>query len=126
MVLWLKINISNIGFDRNHKDESCGKSDATSGERFLLKNPQPNPRYGSSCVVIDKSHLLVIGGCGGPNCIYNDAWLLTFDLTLQTAWEWKQINANHESKIRSISALVSPSMSNWTESRVYKLCKEEQ
>ncbi|MCP9259084.1 hypothetical protein DINM_002058 [Dirofilaria immitis] len=39
-------------------------------------DPQPNPRYGSSCVVLDKSHLLVVGGCGGPNCIYNDAWLL--------------------------------------------------
>ncbi|EFO25330.2 hypothetical protein LOAG_03159 [Loa loa] len=78
--------------DRIYKDQSCGKSDASSGQQFLLKSPQPNPRYGSSCVVIDKSHLLVIGGCGGPNCIYNDAWLLTFDLTLQTAWEWKQIN----------------------------------
>lgn len=34
----------------------------------------------------------MVGGCGGPNCIYNDAWLLIFDLTLQTAWKWKQIN----------------------------------
>ncbi|VDO07402.1 unnamed protein product [Brugia timori] len=93
-VLDITTKIWHIPSFENHKDESCGKSDATSSERFLLKNPQPNPRYGSSCVVIDKSHLLVIGGCGGPNCIYNDAWLLTFDLTLQTAWEWKEINAS--------------------------------
>ncbi|VBB26434.1 unnamed protein product [Acanthocheilonema viteae] len=78
-------------FVEDHKDGNCEKLDA-SNEPFLLKGPQPNPRYGSSCVVIDKSHLLVVGGCGGPNCIYNDAWLLTFDLTLQHAWEWKQIN----------------------------------
>ncbi|CAG9537510.1 unnamed protein product, partial [Cercopithifilaria johnstoni] len=70
-------------FVENHKDRSYGKLDALSSEPFLLKSPRPNPRYGSSCVVIDKSHLLVVGGCGGPNCIYNDAWLLTFDLTLQ-------------------------------------------
>uniref|UniRef100_A0A8R1U2S1 F-box domain-containing protein n=1 Tax=Onchocerca volvulus TaxID=6282 RepID=A0A8R1U2S1_ONCVO len=76
-------------FVENHEDRNRRKS---SVEQFLLKSPQPNPRYGSSCVIIDKSHLLVVGGCGGPNCIYNDAWLLTFDLTMQTAWEWKQIN----------------------------------
>ncbi|VDO29224.1 unnamed protein product [Onchocerca flexuosa] len=75
-----------------HMPSFAEKSDTSSVEELLLKSPQPNPRYGSSCVVIDKSHLLVVGGCGGPNCIYNDAWLLTFDLTMQTAWKWKQIN----------------------------------
>uniref|UniRef100_A0A0R3S530 F-box domain-containing protein n=1 Tax=Elaeophora elaphi TaxID=1147741 RepID=A0A0R3S530_9BILA len=79
-------------FVENHKNASYGKLDAASSESPLLKSLQPNPRYGSSCVVIDKSHLLVVGGCGGPNCIYNDAWLLTFDLTLRKAWEWKQVN----------------------------------
>ncbi|KAM3723983.1 F-box only protein [Dirofilaria immitis] len=79
-------------FTENHKNQNCEKSDVSLVEQFLFKSPQPNPRYGSSCVVLDKSHLLVVGGCGGPNCIYNDAWLLTFDLTMQTAWEWKQIN----------------------------------
>uniref|UniRef100_A0A915PJX4 F-box domain-containing protein n=1 Tax=Setaria digitata TaxID=48799 RepID=A0A915PJX4_9BILA len=77
---------------KNHRDQDCGKSRVPTVEQFILKSPEPNPRYGSSCVKIDKSHLLVVGGCGGPNCIYNDAWLLTFDLTLQNSWEWKQIS----------------------------------
>lgn len=34
-----------------------------------------------------------MGGCGGPNNLYNDAWLL--DMT-QEPWQWKQINIRNK------------------------------
>lgn len=45
--------------------------------------PKPTPRYGQSQIVIDDKHLLIIGGCGGPNLIMSDVWLLTM--------EWNQL-----------------------------------
>jgi hypothetical protein len=37
----------------------------------------PTPRYGQTQISIDDTHILVIGGCGGPNQIFSDVWLLT-------------------------------------------------
>lgn len=48
----------------------------------------PSPRYGQSQLALDDSHALIIGGCGGPNKLYNDVWLLTIS---DKAWEWKEL-----------------------------------
>lgn len=37
---------------------------------------KPNERYGHSQTVLDNDHILIMGGCGGPNGLYNDVWLL--------------------------------------------------
>lgn len=37
---------------------------------------KPNERYGHSQTVLDDNHVLIMGGCGGPNGLYNDVWLL--------------------------------------------------
>uniref|UniRef100_F1KWI4 F-box only protein 42 n=1 Tax=Ascaris suum TaxID=6253 RepID=F1KWI4_ASCSU len=52
---------------------------------------RPAARYGHSQVLIDSNHLLVVGGCGGPNMIYSDAWLLHFDVSLSTTWTWHEV-----------------------------------
>jgi hypothetical protein len=36
----------------------------------------PLPRYGQTQVELDNENLLIIGGCGGPNQIMSDVWLL--------------------------------------------------
>lgn len=38
---------------------------------------KPTPRYGHTQITLDEEHVLVVGGCGGPNLIFSDVWLLT-------------------------------------------------
>ncbi|VDK46606.1 unnamed protein product [Anisakis simplex] len=52
---------------------------------------RPSARYGHSQVLLDSNHLLIVGGCGGPNMIYSDAWLLCFDVSMSTVWEWHEV-----------------------------------
>ena len=62
-----------------------------------IPEPRPTPRYGQSQLYLDETHLLVLGGCGGPSNIFNDVWLLTMgqsnnsDNNLPRAsvhWKW--------------------------------------
>ncbi|KAL5014433.1 hypothetical protein ScPMuIL_008703 [Solemya velum] len=54
-------------------------------------NRKPNPRYGQTQLTMDKDHILIIGGCGGPNQIFSDMWLLSLDTT---PWQWSEIQIN--------------------------------
>jgi F-box protein 42 len=38
---------------------------------------KPTSRYGHTQVTLDDENVLVIGGCGGPNQVFADVWLLT-------------------------------------------------
>eukprot|EP00092_Neocalanus_flemingeri_P014613 GFUD01015764.1.p1 GENE.GFUD01015764.1~~GFUD01015764.1.p1 ORF type:complete len:698 (+),score=94.25 GFUD01015764.1:142-2235(+) len=51
----------------------------------------PLPRYGQSQIFIDDEHLLILGGCGGPNNEYTDIWLLKMDTT---PWTWVQMEVH--------------------------------
>ena len=58
----------------------------------------PLPRYGQSQLYLDDDHLLILGGCGGPNNEYSDIWLL--DMT-QSPWTWVQMEvrgSDHRAK----------------------------
>jgi len=48
----------------------------------------PLPRYGQSQIFIDDHHLLILGGCGGPNNEYTDIWLLKMNTH---PWSWVQM-----------------------------------
>lgn len=52
-----------------------------------IAEPRPKARYGQSQLYLDENHLLIIGGCGGPNNIYNDVWLLSMS---SPHWKWTQ------------------------------------
>ncbi|XP_073814212.1 F-box protein 42 [Musca autumnalis] len=54
----------------------------------FLGTLRPPARYGQFQLVLDEKHLLVVGGCGGPNSVYSDAWLLDMSRDL---WQWKSI-----------------------------------
>lgn len=60
-----------------------------------LFSPCPPPRYGQSQILLDDRHLVIIGGCGGPSVMFNDVWLLDFDLTGDTEWKWTQLKASY-------------------------------
>lgn len=61
--------------------------------KMETSNVKPPPRYGQFQVFLDDDHLLILGGCGGPNSIYSDAWLL--NMTGQI-WTWKQVKIDNK------------------------------
>ena len=44
-----------------------------------IPEPRPSPRYGQSQLFLDDNHVLVMGGLGGPNNVFNDVWLLDME-----------------------------------------------
>ncbi|KAJ8371008.1 hypothetical protein SKAU_G00110360 [Synaphobranchus kaupii] len=53
----------------------------------------PHPRGGQSQIVLDGKTLLILGGCGGPNALLKDAWLLHMGLA---PWSWQQLRVENE------------------------------
>lgn len=51
-------------------------------------NPRPAPRYGQHQMVLDNRRCLVMGGCGGPNNMFNDAWILDMN---DSVWKWHSV-----------------------------------
>ena len=48
-------------------------------------------RYGQSQIVLSPDHLLVMGGCGGPNNEYADIWMLNMEAL---PWSWVQMEVS--------------------------------
>ncbi|KAI1296868.1 F-box only protein 42 [Halotydeus destructor] len=66
-----------------------------------LLNPEvmPSPRYGHSQEVVKAAsnsagvhHIIVAGGCSGPNNLKNDIWLLSYNDETNPYCFWSQIN----------------------------------
>ncbi|KAJ8875026.1 hypothetical protein PR048_022916 [Dryococelus australis] len=53
---------------------------------------KPPPRYGQFQVALDDAHLLIIGGCGGPNMVFKDVWLLTLG---EPEWTWQMVKVHN-------------------------------
>lgn len=51
-------------------------------------NVKPAPRYGQFQIQLDDTHFLILGGCGGPNNMFNDAWVLDMSKEL---WIWRSV-----------------------------------
>lgn len=49
---------------------------------------RPPPRYGQCQVRLDDDRLLMLGGCGGPNNMFSDAWILRMEGPL---WQWQPV-----------------------------------
>ncbi|XP_020498094.1 F-box only protein 42 isoform X2 [Labrus bergylta] len=58
-----------------------------------ISGPSPHPRGGQSQIVIDDQTLLILGGCGGPNALLKDAWLLHMETP---PWRWQQLQVENE------------------------------
>ena len=56
----------------------------------VCRNAKPEPRYGQFQTTLDDRHILVMGGCVGPNRPFNDLWLLT--LNGDDPWQWSKID----------------------------------
>ncbi|XP_055953761.1 F-box only protein 42-like isoform X2 [Argiope bruennichi] len=60
-------------------------------QKQVTSNDPPPARYGHSQIPIDKDHLLIVGGCGGPNMLYSDIWLLKMVNGAGGLWEWQKM-----------------------------------
>ncbi|XP_069598155.1 F-box only protein 42 isoform X1 [Ranitomeya imitator] len=58
-----------------------------------ISGPCPHPRGGQSQIVIDSETILILGGCGGPNALFKDAWLLHMNTS---PWTWQQLKVENE------------------------------
>ncbi|XP_067102340.1 F-box only protein 42 [Osmerus mordax] len=58
-----------------------------------ISGPSPHPRGGQSQIVIDNETLLILGGCGGPNALLKDAWLLHMGAA---PWTWQQLRVEND------------------------------
>lgn len=56
-------------------------------------SPKPPPRYGQFQIVLDETRCLVMGGCGGPNNIFSDAWILEMS---EPIWKWQIVNVKNK------------------------------
>ncbi|XP_075293480.1 F-box only protein 42 [Opisthocomus hoazin] len=58
-----------------------------------ISGPSPHPRGGQSQIVIDNETILILGGCGGPNALFKDAWLLHMHAN---PWTWQPLKVENE------------------------------
>ncbi|NXA15820.1 FBX42 protein, partial [Sapayoa aenigma] len=58
-----------------------------------ISGPSPHPRGGQSQIVIDNETILILGGCGGPNALFKDAWLLHMN---SNPWTWQPLKVENE------------------------------
>uniref|UniRef100_A0A8B9TPR6 F-box protein 42 n=1 Tax=Anas platyrhynchos TaxID=8839 RepID=A0A8B9TPR6_ANAPL len=58
-----------------------------------ISGPSPHPRGGQSQIVIDDETILILGGCGGPNALFKDAWLLHMHAN---PWTWQPLKVENE------------------------------
>ncbi|XP_035697427.1 F-box only protein 42-like [Branchiostoma floridae] len=58
-----------------------------------VQGTPPLPRFGHTQVVLDDQTILIIGGCGGANQNFSDAWMLRLDTT---PWTWTQLGVDNE------------------------------
>ncbi|NWT06750.1 FBX42 protein, partial [Mionectes macconnelli] len=58
-----------------------------------ISGPSPHPRGGQSQIVIDNETILILGGCGGPNALFKDAWLLHMQ---GNPWTWQPLKVENE------------------------------
>ncbi|XP_015180748.1 PREDICTED: F-box only protein 42 [Polistes dominula] len=60
-------------------------------QQYILSH-QPPPCHGQSQIHLGDHHLLVLGGCTGPNSAMNDVWLLSM---IGPVWGWRKVTLYH-------------------------------
>ncbi|XP_076674769.1 F-box protein 42 isoform X2 [Andrena cerasifolii] len=70
----------------------CLNLDSYNWHKQDTSNLKPQPRYGQSQIELGDNHLLVLGGCTGPNVTMTDAWLLNME---GTVWTWSKVNMHN-------------------------------
>ncbi|CAD7088361.1 unnamed protein product [Hermetia illucens] len=72
----------------NSNDIWCLNLDTLVWYQPEVAGVKPPARYAQFQIVLDDDHILVIGGCGGPNNMFSDAWLLNMK---NEVWQWRNV-----------------------------------
>lgn len=67
--------------------------DKLAWKRPAVSDLKPPPRYGQFQMAIGEDHILVLGGTGGVNRIFNDAWLLDMR---NDVWRWRNVQVKNK------------------------------
>ncbi|XP_055628388.1 F-box only protein 42 [Toxorhynchites rutilus septentrionalis] len=67
--------------------------DKLAWKRPTVSDLKPPPRFGQFQMAIGENHILVLGGTGGVNRIFNDAWLLDMRNDM---WRWKNVQVRNK------------------------------
>ncbi|XP_053684649.1 F-box only protein 42 [Sabethes cyaneus] len=62
-------------------------------KRPMVSEQKPPARYGQFQMAIGRDHILVLGGTGGVNRIFNDAWLLDMR---NDVWRWRNVQVKNK------------------------------
>uniref|UniRef100_A0A8C4NI08 F-box protein 42 n=2 Tax=Eptatretus burgeri TaxID=7764 RepID=A0A8C4NI08_EPTBU len=82
-----------LGWQQMNNDVWVLELDQWTWSKVLTQGTKPQSRVGQSQIVLDDTTLLIIGGCGGPNAVFKDTWLLHLDLV---PWAWEQVKVKNE------------------------------
>jgi F-box protein 42 len=96
-------------YDTESKSFVCMIEDVTYNTLFCILalcwqykdivSRRPAARYGQSQLKLAEDYILILGGCGGPNNVFSDVWLLAMN---EPEWKWiecqvenREHGANH-------------------------------
>ncbi|XP_034231582.1 F-box only protein 42 [Thrips palmi] len=92
MVVFGGLKSENNGQYASSNDVWCFNLRTQEWTKPATSTTKPNARYGQSQIWLKKDAILIIGGCGGPNMIYNDVWLLSLK---GSVWEWREVEVQN-------------------------------
>lgn len=75
-------------------DVWCLNLDNFTWKKAETSQLKPPPRYGQFQHYLDENNLLIIGGCGGPNNMFSDAWVL--NMCNDNSWKWKMVTIKNK------------------------------
>lgn len=79
---------------------------------------RPSPRYGQHQYCLDDERLLIVGGCGGPNNMFSDAWVLNMRHTDQ--WQWQQVQIENR-QWQATYTWCNPSCQVWKQQYLFDI-----
>lgn len=57
----------------------------------LIDGVRPEARYGHSQTTLDSERILIVGGCGGLNKQFDDAWIFHWPVNLNLNPRWERV-----------------------------------
>ncbi|KAJ9583375.1 hypothetical protein L9F63_022282 [Diploptera punctata] len=81
-----------LGHYGSSSDVWCFNLEIQVWNKQITTETKPHSRYGQSQIALDDSNILILGGCGGPNMVFSDVWLLSMT---EPVWTWKEVNVRN-------------------------------
>ncbi|XP_069687513.1 F-box only protein 42 [Periplaneta americana] len=77
-----------LGQYGSSNDVWCFNLETQAWNKQATTDVKPHSRYGQSQISLDDKNILILGGCGGPNMVFSDVWLLSLT---DPVWTWREV-----------------------------------